>query len=105
MIFISRTRLIEALEHLELKDRKEHANVVGNAINGHGKYALKVLMNQDKLVLTEDEIYAELWVMLENGMIDENLHDQFIRDLRNNVKAKEMLGRYLRKKRRIEVRG
>ncbi len=104
MITIPRDVIINAVQDLEVKDHKVYSNIVGNAMKGHGQYALKMLMNEDKFTLTEDQIYDEIWNMFENGEIDEKLHTQFINDLRNNSKARGMIGRYLRKAKKIIIK-
>ena len=103
MIHLPRQILIDALQDLERVDRKEYANLVGNAMKGHGQFALKKLMKEEKIILNEDQIFEELWEMLKEEKIDEVQHDQFIRDLRHNSKAKSMIGRFLRKARRIRI--
>ena len=104
MIVIRREIIINAVQELEVKDQKEYSNIVGNAMKGHGQFALKVLMNHDKFTLSEDQIYDEIWDMFETGEIDEKMHSQFINDLRHNPKGAEMIGRYLRKAKKIIIR-
>jgi len=104
MIYIPRDQIIEAVQKLGVSDQKEYSNKVGNAMKGHGQYALKVLMNSDAFILTEDQIYDELWLLLEEGSLSEKQHSQFINDMRHNQFAKQMLGRYLRKAKRIAIK-
>jgi len=104
MISIARDVIVAAVQELEVKDHKEYSNIVGNAMKGHGQFALKVLMNNNKFFLSEDQIYDELWVLFEEGKITEEKHAQFINDMRYNRFAKEMLSRYLRKSRRIVIK-
>ena len=104
MITIPRDLLVAAVQKLEVKDQKEHSNIVGNAMKGHGQFALKITMNRNTFRLTEDQIYDELWELFEEDKIDEDQHKRFIAEMKNSNQAIAMLGRYLRKARRIVIK-
>ncbi len=105
MLSVKRDTIIELLQQVEVKDVNGHKHLVLDAMEGEGDQAMAFLVKKGLIEFSRDAIKKELDFMVDESLITILQWEAMSTLLKNAKDGPRRVINYMRKKRRIKVKG